>query len=98
MAEADETFLLESQKGETIEEQPRRHGGVARKRGISNELVNIVVARDRGGQTIDFIAGRGALKAKALHAHLLPKLERDIILMSDANRAYHICQAGADSP
>jgi transposase-like protein len=89
VAEADETFLLESQKGSKhLKRKPRRHGGVARKRGISDELVNIVVARDRGGQTIDFLAGRGALTAKALHTHLLPKLERDIILMSDANGAY----------
>jgi len=89
VAEADETFLLESQKGSRqLTRKPRRHGGVARKRGISDELVNIVVARDRGGQTFDFLAGRGALTAEALHTHLLPKLERDIILMSDANAAY----------
>jgi len=89
VAEAGETFLLESQKGSRqLSRKPRRHGGVARKRGISDELVNIVVARDRGGQTFDFLAGRGALTAEALHTHLLPKLERDIILMSDANGAY----------
>jgi transposase-like protein len=89
VAEADESFLLESEKGnKQLQRKPRRHGGVASRRGISAELVNIVVARDRGGQTIDFIGGRGALTAKALHAHLLPKLERDVILMSDANGAY----------
>ena len=89
VAEADETFLLESEKGtRQLKRPPRRHGGHAHKRGISNELVNIVVARDRGGKTIDFIAGRGALKPKALHSHLLQKLASDVILMSDANRAY----------
>ena len=89
VAEADETFLLESEKGSRqLQRPPRRHGGHAHKRGNSNELVNIVVARDRGGKTIDFIAGRGALKPKALHAHLLPKLAPDVILMSDANGAY----------
>ncbi|MFL6710164.1 MAG: IS1595 family transposase [Massilia sp.] len=89
VAEADETFLLESEKGSRqLQRPPRRHGGHARKRGISKELVNIVVARDRGGKTIDFIAGRGALKPKALHSHLLPKLAPDVILMSDANSAY----------
>jgi hypothetical protein len=51
-------------------------------------LVNMVVARDRSGQTIDFIAGRGALTADALHAGLLPKLQADVILVSDANAAY----------
>ncbi|MFL6707861.1 MAG: IS1595 family transposase [Massilia sp.] len=89
VAEADETFLLESEKGcRQLHRPPRRHGGAARKRGLSDELVNIVVARDRGGKSIDFIAGRGALKPKALHSHLLPKLAPDVILMSDANGAY----------
>jgi hypothetical protein len=48
----------------------------------------MVVARDRSGQTIDFIAGRGALTAEALHAGLLPKLQSDVMLVSDANAAY----------
>jgi transposase-like protein len=89
IVEADETFVLESEKGEKRPQRaPRKRGGVAGKRGISAELVNIVVARDRGGQTIDFIAGRGALTAKALHRHLLPKLALGATLMSDGNAAY----------
>jgi hypothetical protein len=89
VAEADETFLLESQKGDKhLQRTPRKRGGVASKRGISDELVNIVVARDRGGQTIDFIAGRGALRAAALHQQLKPKLQTDVILVSDAHAAY----------
>ncbi|MFL6709724.1 MAG: IS1595 family transposase [Massilia sp.] len=89
IVEADETFLLESQKGARQLQRPaRKQGGVASKRGISAELVNIVVARDRDGKTIDFIAGRGGLKAAALHDYLLPKLAPDVVLVSDANAAY----------
>jgi transposase-like protein len=89
IVEADETFLLESEKGaRQLKRAPRRRGGVARKRGISGELVNIVVARDRGGKTVDFIAGRGALTAEALRMNLLPKLAPDVLLVSDANAAY----------
>ena len=88
-SEVDETFLLESEKGhKQLARKPRKRGGVAAKRGISSELVNIVVARDRARQTIDFIAGRGALKAIALHQYLLPKLQPDVLLVSDANAAY----------
>jgi hypothetical protein len=47
----------------------------------------MVVARDCSGQTIDFIAGRGGLTADALHTRLLPKLQTDVILVSDANAA-----------
>ena len=89
IVEADETFLLESQKGKKhLLRSARKRGGVAAHRGISADLVNIVVARDRGGHTIDFIAGRGALKAAALHRYLLPKLRSDVLLVTDANRAY----------
>ena len=89
IAEADETFLLESRKGaKKLDRPPRKRGGTAKQRGISNELVNIVVARDRSGKTIDFIAGRGALKAAALHRLLLPKLQADVLLVTDANAAY----------
>ena len=89
IVEADEMFLLESEKGSKhLERTARKRGGVANKRGISSELVNMVVARDRGGQTVDFIAGRGALTAEALHRDLLPKLQTDVILVSDANAAY----------
>ena len=89
IAEVDETFLLESQKGQKqLSRAPRKRGGAASRRGISSELVNIVVARDRARQTIDFIAGRGALTAAALRQHLLPKLQPDVLLVSDANAAY----------
>lgn len=89
IAEADETFLLESQKGsKQVSRAPRHRGGMAGKRGISDEQVNIEIARDRGGQTFDFIGGRGALTAKALHSSLKARLQADVLLVSDANAAY----------
>ena len=48
IAEADECYLLESEKGARRMTRPaRRRGGHARQRGISNEQVCILVARDR---------------------------------------------------
>ena len=90
IVEADETFLLESEKGnkQLVHRRARKRGGVARRRGISAEQVNIVVARDRTGGTIDFVAGRGALKVARLDTHLLPKLERDVLLLTDGNPVY----------
>ena len=53
IAEADETYLLESQKGARHLTRPtRRRGGQARNRGISPELHCIVVARDRADHTV----------------------------------------------
>ncbi|RZA16803.1 MAG: IS1595 family transposase [Proteobacteria bacterium] len=89
IVEADEMFMLESQKGSrTLRRAPRKRGGSARRRGISNELDCILVARDRSGQTIDAVVGRGALKAAQLERHLLPWLDRHSLLVSDANAAY----------
>ena len=89
IVEADEMFLLESQKGSRkLDRQPRKRGGRAALRGISHHLDCILVARDRSGQTIDAVAGRGALKVAQLVKHLLPKLESQALLVTDTNAAY----------
>ncbi|MGF6275148.1 transposase-like protein [Massilia sp. UYP11] len=89
IVEADEMFLLESQKGSRkLDRQPRKRGGRAALRGISHHLDCILVARDRSGQTIDAVTGRGALKAAQLVRHLLPKLDPQALLVTDANAAY----------
>jgi transposase-like protein len=89
IAEADETFLLESQKGARNMKRPaRKRGGKASKRGISHEQVCILVARDRSGQTWDFVTGRGPLTKAQLHRHLPAILTPDTLLVTDANKAY----------
>ena len=89
IAEADEMFLLESQKGSRQLSRPaRKRGGAAARRGISRDLDCILVARDRSGQTVDAVTGRGALKACQLERHLLPLLDPQVLLVTDANAAY----------
>ena len=89
IAEVDEMFMLESQKGARKLSRPaRRRGGRAGKRGISRELDCILVARDRSGQTVDAVVGRGALTVVQLERHLLPRLDRQVLLVSDAHAAY----------
>ena len=89
IAEADECYLLESEKGSRQMTRPaRRRGGHAHQRGISNEQVCILVARDRTGQTLDFVTGKGALTKAQLHRCLLPVIDKDILLVSDGHAAY----------
>jgi transposase-like protein len=89
IVEADEMFLLESQKGaRKLDRAPRKRGGVAAKRGISRALDCILVARDRSGQTIGAVTGRGGLKKAQLERHLLPYLDRQVLLVTDAHAAY----------
>ncbi len=61
---------------------------MAAKRGISKEHDCVLVARDRDGRTFDFVPDRGAVTKSQLHEHLLPALEADILLVTDAHAAY----------
>jgi transposase-like protein len=89
IAEADEMYVLESHKGSRkLDRPPRKRGGKAKRRGSSREQVCVLVARDRSGQTIDFVAGKGNLDKRHLHEHLLSHLEADVLLVTDAQAAY----------
>ena len=89
IAEADEMFILESQKGSRkLDRLARKRGGVAGRRGISREFDCILVARDRNKQTVDAVTGRGPVSKVQLERHLLPFLDRDVLLVTDANAAY----------
>ena len=55
IVEADETFFLESFKGQRHLPRPaRRRGGVGRTRGTSPDQIAIMVVRDRSGETANF--------------------------------------------
>ncbi|MGX4643107.1 IS1595 family transposase [Massilia sp. SYSU DXS3249] len=89
IAEADEMYLLESHKGSrTLTRAPRKRGGKAIKRGVSSEQMCILVARDRSGQTLDWVPGKGAVTCAQLHEHLKTRLEPDVLLVTDAHKAY----------
>jgi transposase-like protein len=56
IVEADETFVLASRKGErNLDRKPRKRGGKASKRGLSDELVPVLVAVDRSGSTVSAV-------------------------------------------
>ena len=87
IVEAEETFVLESRKGERkLDRKPRRRGGKARKRGLSREQVPILVAADRAGATLSHTLP--ALNADSVKEVLEPVVARDALLVSDANGCY----------
>ena len=89
ITEADETYFLESRKGcRKLERAPRRRGGKASKPGLSGELVCVLVARDRTGQTLDWVTGAGQMSKAQLSGALQPVLARDALLVSDGNPTY----------
>jgi len=91
VAEGDETDTLRSYKGQPRRlraEQsraPRRRGGKAAKRGLSDEQVPTLVLRDRFGQTADYVLARDDARPIA-HA-LAQCVAADAILCTDASRA-----------
>lgn len=90
IAEADEAYFLESEKGARNLDRPaRKRGGAASQRGTSKEQVCVLVARDRTGQTLDFVTGRGPVNKAQLHQCLPPVLDDDALLVSDSNAVYH---------
>ena len=54
------------------------------------------MARDRGGQTADFVTGTGSVSAKILASTLEPLLSNDALLVSDGAPAYK-CFARANN-
>jgi hypothetical protein len=51
-------------------------------------LLGILVARDRSGQTLDWVPGKGPVAPAQLHEHLTGRLEPDVLLVTDAHAAY----------
>ena len=83
IVEADETFFLESFKGQRKLHRPaRKRGGV----GAKWEQIAVLVVRDRSGQTADFRVER--LDARHITAVLRPLIAQDAILCTDGARVY----------
>jgi transposase-like protein len=92
IVEADETFVLASRKGERkLDRKPRKRGGKASKRGLSDELVPVLVAVDRSGSTISAVLP--SVCAAAIEAVLRPILGKDVLLVTDGCTSYRPCAA-----
>lgn len=86
IAEADETFILRSSKGQRVSGRaPRRRGGHASTRGTSDDHVPVLVARDRSGGSTDFILGRAS--KREILASLTTVLAPDAVLCTDGSSA-----------
>jgi len=87
IVEFDETYFLESHKGDQhLERKPRKRGGKAHQRGVSSEQTAILVARDRNGNTMDAILFKS--NQSTLAEVMLPIVDKDALLCSDKKRSY----------
>lgn len=85
--EADETYFLYSEKGSRNLRRPaRKRGGKAKKRGLSDEQVPVLIARDRNKATTDQILEDRS--ARSIAAVLGPVVAKSAVLVSDGAQAY----------
>ncbi|MCM3612679.1 IS1595 family transposase [Planococcus sp. MERTA32b] len=96
IVEMDETYFLYSEKGQRKigNRKPRKRGGSAKKRGISNEQVCVLVARDRDKLTYSQTLGMGRLTKVQLEKAIGPKLSNENILCTDSWRAFKTYATG----
>lgn len=101
IVEADETFFLESRKGDRVwtramegkssEKKPdrkaRKRGGKATKPGLSEEQVPVLT--DRSGTTVSTVLS--AVNADTLKKALAPVVDKDALLVSDGGTSYPPC-------
>ena len=87
IAEADETYFLESQKGrrQGLDRAPRKRGGKASKRGLSEEQIPVLICRDRAGNTADFMLEKS--DKEHIGAVLKPLLAADVVLCTDGAKS-----------
>jgi len=87
IVELDETYFLESHKGErNLNRESRKRGGSASKRGISPEQTAVFIARDRSGNTTDAILEKSNQESVA--EVMVPVVDKDALLCSDAKPVY----------
>ena len=90
IVEADETYVLESRKGDrNIDRKVRRRGGKASKRGLSDEQVPILVAVDRSGTTACSVLP--SVTADSVQCVLKPRIDDDILLVTEGKNIYPPC-------
>ena len=85
VVEADETFFLRSNKGQCPGRKPRKRGGRASSKQRGEDLVPVLVVRDRSGATADFLLE--AVSKDCLSQALKPRIQGDAILCTDGSAA-----------
>ncbi len=89
VCESDDLFFLQSEKGNrNLDRKPRKRGGKASKRGISNEQVAVIATCDRSGNKDMKVATTGRISKKDLDKVLQGKLSKVETLCSDSHRSY----------
>ncbi len=89
ITESDDTFFLESSKGKKVENRkPRKRGGSASQRGISNKQVAVIVTADRNAEIDLTVATLGRIKKVDIDRAIGERISGETILCSDSHVSY----------
>ena len=89
IVESDDIFFLESNKGSRkLSRKPRKRGGKASKRGISDQQIAVVVTCDRVDNKELRVATKGRISKKDLQGVFKGKLDEAETLCTDTHRSY----------
>ena len=87
IVEVDETFFLESFKGQRgLPRPPRHRGGKGRTRGTGPDYIPVMVVQDRAGHHADFQLEK--INAETVIAVSQPLMSPDAVLCSDGAGVY----------
>jgi transposase-like protein len=89
ITESDETFFLTSGKGtkQTLRD-PRKRGSSAKKRGVSNEQVAVIVTADRLSEIDMTVARIGRIRKMDIQKAIGERISGQTILCSDSHVSY----------
>ena len=94
VVEADETYFLESFKGQKnadwkiIGRQPFKRGGSATKRGVSSEQVCVICSLDRLGHILSDVVGKSRPTQASVDKFFAGRITPDSILCTDTQNSF----------
>ncbi|MBO5569862.1 MAG: IS1595 family transposase [Clostridia bacterium] len=101
IAELDETYVLESEKGKKFDEnatrEPRKRGSKASKRGLSNEQICICTGVERNqGSSYAVTVNRAKPSNKELKEAFSSHIEEGTVLFTDGLKGYKVLEEEVD--
>ncbi|HDP67897.1 MAG TPA: IS1595 family transposase [Candidatus Marinimicrobia bacterium] len=89
ISESDDIFFLHSEKGNKhLQRKAHKRGSKAKKAGINDEHVAVIVTSDRAQHKDMQIAGTGRISKKDLDRVVGSKVDQKTVLCTDSHRSY----------
>jgi len=92
ICEADEAYLLESYKGKKLPEgfwrKPRKHGAVAKKRGLSKEYICVCAGIEREGRAVSKAVNRAMAGREDIDLALGGRVSEKTVILADGTKGY----------